>query len=98
MILPAFNSAAWLHAALASIAAQTQPPLEVVIVDDASQDSTKLKAIYRENYINAMVMFSRTDYDAAGGFSDLRRSEDWDLWCACFGLAFAPQSRNTRRR
>ena len=40
VIVPAYNAARTLAATLASIAAQTRPPLEVIVVDDASTDGT----------------------------------------------------------
>lgn len=40
----------------------------------------QLPDAYWENFVFPTVLFSRRDYERAGGFSDLRRSEDWDLW------------------
>jgi glycosyltransferase involved in cell wall biosynthesis len=40
VVMPAFNAAATVERALASIAAQTQPPREVIVVDDGSTDET----------------------------------------------------------
>lgn len=40
VIVPAYNATAYLDAALASIAGQTRPADEVVVVDDASTDDT----------------------------------------------------------
>jgi hypothetical protein len=40
VIVPAYNATRTLAATLASIAAQTEPPLEVIVVDDASTDGT----------------------------------------------------------
>jgi glycosyltransferase involved in cell wall biosynthesis len=39
-IVPAFNSEAWIGATLDSVAAQTWPNLEILIVDDGSTDGT----------------------------------------------------------
>ena len=40
VIVPACNAIRTLAATLAGIAAQTKPPLEVIVVDDASTDGT----------------------------------------------------------
>ncbi|MFZ2586648.1 MAG: glycosyltransferase [Alphaproteobacteria bacterium] len=40
VIIPAYNSAQTLPATLASVAAQTYPPLEILICDDSSTDAT----------------------------------------------------------
>ncbi len=40
VVIPAFNAAAFLDDAMASIAAQTRPPLEVIVIDDGSTDGT----------------------------------------------------------
>lgn len=40
VVIPAFNAAATLPRALASVFAQTRAPAEIVVVDDASQDHT----------------------------------------------------------
>ncbi len=40
VVMPAFNAAATIARALDSIAAQTRPPAEVIVVDDASTDAT----------------------------------------------------------
>jgi glycosyltransferase involved in cell wall biosynthesis len=40
VVVPAYNAAATLARALDSIAAQTRPPAEVIVVDDASGDAT----------------------------------------------------------
>ncbi len=42
VIIPAYNAAKWLPAAVASIRAQTRPADEVLIVDDGSTDGTEL--------------------------------------------------------
>src|SRR5215217_3734904 len=40
VIVPAYNAAGYLERALASALAQTMPDLEVIVVDDASSDTT----------------------------------------------------------
>lgn len=40
VIMPAYNAAATIARALASIAGQTLPPMEVIVVDDGSRDGT----------------------------------------------------------
>jgi glycosyltransferase involved in cell wall biosynthesis len=40
VVIPAFNSAATLAATLDSVSAQTEPPAEVIVVDDGSTDQT----------------------------------------------------------
>ncbi|MFF2959158.1 glycosyltransferase [Streptomyces sp. NPDC057963] len=43
VIIPVRNGAAFIDAALASLAAQTAPPTEVIVVDDASEDDTNAR-------------------------------------------------------
>jgi hypothetical protein len=177
VIIPAYQAAPYLDAALGSVAAQTHPADEVVVIDDASVDETGMIAerwarvlpinlirkstneglgaaratgiaassgelvalldsddvlfpdhldvlldqyqrrpgivtsgyfrwwpgravdtkpsyvlnsvpppdgqrleILRRNFINVTALFSREDYERAGGFSARRKDEDWDLW------------------
>src|SRR4051812_24229138 len=44
VVVPAFNVEAYLQECLASIAAQTAPDLEVIVVDDGSADGTRAVA------------------------------------------------------
>lgn len=41
VVLPTWNGAAWLDAQFASIAAQTLPPVEILVRDDGSTDDTR---------------------------------------------------------
>jgi glycosyltransferase involved in cell wall biosynthesis len=57
-----------------------------------------LHALYRDNYINSSVLFSRALYGAAGGFRrDLWVGEDWDLWIRMLraGARVVPTQRAT---
>lgn len=47
IIIPAFNASATLERALASVAAQTYPQWEAIVVDDASTDDTAAAALRR---------------------------------------------------
>jgi teichuronic acid biosynthesis glycosyltransferase TuaG len=40
----------------------------------------QLATIYERNFVAPAALFSRTDYEFAGGFSELRKMEDWELW------------------
>ena len=40
IVIPCFNHAAYLGAAIESALAQTRPPAEVIVVDDGSTDET----------------------------------------------------------
>lgn len=177
LIIPLYNSAEFIEAALASVAGQTRLPDEVVVIDDASTDDGAARAarwseilplkilvqtenrgpgvarrigiaassgdlvalldaddvlfpdhievllrdhqkhggvitadalwwspsrqlslvtgrrrkripppgnqrlgILEHNFVHPASLFSRADYERAGGFSDLRKMEDWDLW------------------
>ncbi|MFV2018671.1 glycosyltransferase family 2 protein [Micromonospora sp. LOL_023] len=41
VVIPAYNSERTLHACLSAVYAQTLPPVEVIVVDDASTDQTR---------------------------------------------------------
>ncbi len=44
IIVPAYNAAPWINAALASALAQTHQPCEIIVVDDGSTDDTLARA------------------------------------------------------
>lgn len=54
VIVPAFNAAATLRACLESLMHQTRPPLEVIVVDDASRDGTA--AVARQSGAKVIVL------------------------------------------
>jgi len=58
VVIPTYNSARFVTAAVRSALSQSAPPLEVIVIDDGSQDSTRtalspylnaIKYIYQEN-------------------------------------------------
>lgn len=42
VVIPCFNNAATIGRALTSVITQTQPPLEIIVVDDASSDDSRI--------------------------------------------------------
>lgn len=40
----------------------------------------QMESILHHCFLCIATLFSREDYDHSGGFRDLRKSEDWDLW------------------
>jgi glycosyltransferase involved in cell wall biosynthesis len=61
VVVPCFRAAATLDEAVASIASQTLPPAEVLLVDDASGDGTldamrRIAASYREGWIEVIAL------------------------------------------
>lgn len=64
VVVPAFNAARTLARALDSIAAQTQPPAEVVVVDDAGSDDTV--AIAEAHPLRPRVLRLAVNHGAGG--------------------------------
>jgi glycosyltransferase involved in cell wall biosynthesis len=86
VIVPVYNGAAHLAEALASVAAQTVPPHEIVVVDDGSSDDSAaiasgsspiVRVIRQDNGGPGVAM--NTGVDAAGGTHVAFISAD-DLW------------------
>ena len=67
VIIPAYNAAKWLRAAVASVHGQTCPAEEIIIVDDGSTDGTEL--LCRE--FGASVRYVRREN---GGLSAARNT------------------------
>lgn len=86
VIIPLYNGARWIRETLASVQAQTQPPAEVVVVDDGSEDEGP--EIVREEYPEVRLL--RHTGEKGGGARNLglRRStaplvaflDQDDLW------------------
>ncbi len=87
VIIPTYNGAPWIASTLASVFAQTYTPLEIVVIDDGSTDSTRsLLASYGDrirlilNEKNIGVSASRNKaIDAAQGDYIALLDHD-DLW------------------
>jgi teichuronic acid biosynthesis glycosyltransferase TuaG len=56
VIVPAFNASATIRRALVSVASQTMPPYEVIVVDDGSRDGTALEARHCAEFMNAIKL------------------------------------------
>lgn len=56
VIMPAYHAAATIGRALASIAAQTLPPREVIVVDDGSADGTHEAAVAMTSRMNGIQL------------------------------------------
>lgn len=66
-IIPAYNSAHWLHESIGSILQQTYPVTEIIVVDDGSQDNTREVV---ESYGDAVRYYWRPN----GGLSAARNT------------------------
>ena len=69
VVVPAWNAAATLEVALASVAAQTRLPDAVVVVDDASTDAT---ASIAQSFWSASVTLTVIELDKNGGCAGAR--------------------------
>lgn len=56
VVMPAYNAAAFIDAALAGVAGQSRLPTEVVVVDDASSDDTAERARRWERHLPVQVV------------------------------------------
>lgn len=79
VITPAFNAAATLDEALASVAAQTLPPDEVVIADDGSTDATLELARKWESRLPVRVVATGTNLGPSGARAAAIASSTSDL-------------------
>lgn len=88
VIVPAYNAAPFLPAALASIRAQTDPPEEVLVVDDGSTDGTAEVGARHAGGLNLRVLRQANSGAAAARNHALREARGrWiafldadDLW------------------
>lgn len=66
VVIPAFNVEAYLPRALASLEAQTVPPREVILVDDASEDGTREVAReFEQRYAGTFTLIESEHVGAA---------------------------------
>lgn len=60
VIIPAYNSAATIEACLTSILNQTQPPEEIIVVDDGSTDGTVAKITHLQQELPKIRLFKES--------------------------------------
>lgn len=68
-VIPAHNQAQLLPRALASVAAQTSAPDEIIVVDDASSDATALAASSFARQRGTVIRLLRRDTPGPGGYA-----------------------------
>ncbi len=63
VVMPSYNHSAYVREAIASVVAQTYPELELIIIDDGSEDDTPqvIEAILAENQREMRVVFLRQE-------------------------------------
>jgi GT2 family glycosyltransferase len=77
IVIPTYNGAAYLEKCLASILCQTRPPLEILVVDNASTDAT-VSVVQRVAPAAQILRQSRNLGFAGGANAGIRRSRgDW---------------------
>lgn len=76
VIVPAFNAARTLAAALDSVLAQTMPPHQILVMDDGSTDAT---ASILDSYRSSISSFSQPNGGIAKARNALCRKGDGDL-------------------
>jgi glycosyltransferase involved in cell wall biosynthesis len=65
VVIPAYNAAAFVDQALASLAAQTRPPAAVIVADDCSTDDTVERALRWQELLPLQVV--RLDHNVGPG-------------------------------
>ena len=86
VIIPTFNRKYVLHRAIESVANQTRPPIEIIVVDDGSTDGTKdwlansfpsVKYIYQENKGVSSARNVGTEVSKCSWLSFLDSDDEW---------------------
>ncbi|MCA1910239.1 MAG: glycosyltransferase family 2 protein [Magnetospirillum sp.] len=83
VVMPAYNNAATIGRALASVAAQTRPPREVIVVDDGSSDETLATAGAMVGSMNGISLrLFRQANSGAGAARNRAVAESRTTWLA----------------